>query len=250
MSQNNQTETSGVKFGYDTNPITPYELATLAGRICPELCYQKPSEAITASVKLLEAGELEIKGIEVRARAQAEDDSGAWEKKEEERLANLRIPYEKGVHLITDIEGRWSSDYGALNWFKRFLQWKAAKQEQTPAKIEARAEACLANYRLRGFTGTEARKLQDEFGLWRNKGKQGRVKKKTYDGRLREQRQEKAKKAADAAWKELIGPPQRTKPELELVADTDVVQAEAVRGRKTPVRSGETLIRGTDTPEL
>jgi hypothetical protein len=249
MSQNNQTETSGVKFGHDTNPITPYELATLAGQICPELCYQKPSEAITAAVKLLEAGELEIKGIEVRARAQAEDDSGTWEKKEEERLANLRIPYEQGVKFITGA-GRWSGDYGALNWFKRFLQWKAAKQEKTPGGIEARVEAWLISYREKGFTGLQCKKLQDDFSHWRNKGKQGRVRKKSRDGRLREQRQEKAKKAADAAWKELIGPRQRTKPELEFVADTDLVQAEAVRGCKTPVRSGETLIRGTDTPEL
>jgi hypothetical protein len=239
-----------MKYENETSPITAYELATLAGQICPELCYQKPSEAIVAAVRLLEAGEHEIEGIELRACAQAEDYSGAAEKKEAERLANLIIPYEKGVHLITGIEDRWSGQYGALNWFKKFLQWKAAKQEQTPDKTEARAEAWLANYRQKGFTGTEAPKLQDEFKQWRNKGKQGRVKKKTRDGRLREQRQKRAKKAADAAWKELIGPRQRTKPELEFVPDTDIVQARAVRGCKTPVRSDKTLIGGTDTPEL
>jgi hypothetical protein len=209
-----ETQTPGANLAHLLNS-NAYDLAALAAQL---MCRQSSAKnAVETAWELIEAAKDKLEEVELLTP----ENIAAWcaerEKERAEYLAKLRIPYEKGVHLITGIEDRWSGQYGALNWFKKFLQWKAAKQEQTPDKTEARAEAWVANYRQKGFTGTEAPKLQDEFKQWRNKGKQGRVKKKTCDGRLREQRQKRAKKAADAAWKELIGPRQRTKPELESV---------------------------------
>jgi hypothetical protein len=225
--------------------IEPYDLALLAAQLMSR--QNSPRSAVETALSLLDQAELQLERVRLRALAESPEAQAELERREAERKAKLHVPYEKGVKLIARVD-RWSGDYGALNWFKKFLRWKATKQEETQDATAARADAWVAKYRGSGFTGTEVERLRDEFDHWRNKGTQGRVKKKRRDGRLHENRQRKAKEKGEAAWKELVGPRQRTKPELEFVAKTEVAESAAVTSGKTPVRSGDTLVRDADAP--
>jgi hypothetical protein len=226
--------------------IEPYDLAMLAAQLMRR--QNSPLTAVETALSLLDQAKLRLDRVRIRALAESPEAHAESERREAQRMAELRIPYEKGVELVTGVD-RWSGDYGAIAWFKRFLQWKAARQEKTPDAIEVRVEAWLATYRGKGFTGTEAKKLQAEYDQWRNKGKQGRVKKKR-DGRLRAMREaKKAKqekeqaKVAKKGWEQLTG----GKPQWE---NMDAVQAEAATGRKTPVRDSESSVGDADAPNL
>jgi hypothetical protein len=146
------------------------------------------------------------------------------EKQRAEHLANLNLPYKKGVKLIT---GQARRSY-ALKWLKEFLAATKYK-EKPPEQREPYMEAWLAKYRSQGFTGTEAKKIRDEFEQWRGKGRQGRVKKRASDGRLRANRQTKLQKQGKEAWTNL------TKPKL----GWEAVRGQVSRGRKTPNLIGD-----------
>jgi len=231
----------------DERGIDAYYLAELAAQL---MCRQStPSSAVETAWKLLEQAKDKIEGVRLRALTQSPEAQAEWEKLKADQLDNLHLSYGKGVHVITGIKNRWSGEYGALNWFKKFLQAKAEKQEKTKDGIEARVEAWLIRYRENGFTGTEAKKLQGEFNPWRNKGKQGRVKKKKNDGRLRENRQrkrlrEEAERQKEAAqlWREITGDTRPKSVEAFGVDNVEVVAAAAERAscsNKTPVRGGD-----------
>jgi len=229
--------------------IDAYDLAMLAAQL---MCRQNtPANAVETAWSLLDEAKLKLDGVRLKALAKSPEAQTESDRREAERLANLQIPYEKGVKLVVSVD-RWSGEYGALKWFKKFLRVKATKQEKTMDGIEARAEAWLTTYRSRGFTGTEVKKLQDEFNRWRTKGKQGRVKKKKTDGRLRENRQRKAEEKAQKAWADLTGEKaaKRSKPELEYVADTEATEGQAIASGKTPGRDSATLVRDADAPNL
>jgi hypothetical protein len=80
----------------------------------------------------------------------------------------------------------------------------------------------LIQYRERGFTGAEARKLKAEWEQWRGKGRQGQVLKPVTDGRLRENKQNKLQAKGKIAMSELSKekPEWRTKHYRESVLRT------------------------------
>jgi hypothetical protein len=210
MSQNNNTE------------IDAYELAALAAHLMSR--QSSPSSAVETAYELIQEAEHKLEGV--RLKAAEPELRTELEKLREEELANLHLKYENGVKLITGVD-RWPGTYGALNWFKRFLQWKAEKRETTTEGAEARVEAWLLKYRVPGFMGTEAKNLREEFEAWRNKGKQGRVKKKVRDGRLKGSRQRKARQKAKQAWEKFNKKPRSrsARPKLEFVPDIEAVGA-------------------------
>jgi hypothetical protein len=201
--------------------------------------------AVDAAWRLLQEAKDKLEEVRLEAKIKSPEAQAEWEKERAEYLAAIRISYQVGVKCITGVN-RWSGQYGALNWFKKFLRWKAEKQEKTQDAVEARVEAWLIKYRG-AFPGTEAKKLQNEYNVWRNKGKQGRVKRRR-DERLREnkekrrarQLQEKAQQAGKA-WGEL------SRPKLTWER-MDAAQAKAAIGRKTPIRGSATTIKETDSP--
>jgi hypothetical protein len=207
-----------------------YDLALLAAQLLSR--QNSPVKAIEMASSLLEQAALKLEKVKLEAKSP--EVAAELEKRRAEQLANLAVAYEKGVKIITGAD-RWSGYYGALTWFKRFLATKA-KKDRRPEECEAWVEAKLNQYRNKGFTGAEAKKLQAEFEQWRSKGRQGRVRKPKRDGRLRENRLKKAQQTAGAAWRELNGRRERTKPELVSVADTEAVEAKQASSGKTPRR--------------
>jgi len=136
-----------------------WDLAALAAQLLRRR--NSPSGAVDAAWSLFEAAKHKLEGVQLEKLAKSPETQAQWEKEEAERLDTLKIPYKKGVKLITGVD-RWKGDYGALDWFKRFLLAKANPQQR-----EAWVEAKLANYEVKGFTGTEAKKLKTEFEQWR-----------------------------------------------------------------------------------
>jgi len=63
MEQNDATSTEETVMvqSDSTSEVTPYELATLASRICPERCFSDTKEAIAAAERLLQETEASIK---------------------------------------------------------------------------------------------------------------------------------------------------------------------------------------------
>jgi hypothetical protein len=198
-----------------------WDLATLAAQLLRRR--NSPSEAVDAAWSLFEAAKQRLEGVQLEALAKSSDALADWEKQQAEYLASLKLPYEKGVKLITD-QTRWSY---ALKWFKEFLKYQGAKRAEKD--VTAYVEARLVHYRVKGLTGTEAKKLKEEFEQWRGKGRQGRVKKRATDGRLRENRQKKLQKQGKEAWTNL------TKPKL----GWEAVRGQVSRGRKTPNLIGD-----------
>jgi hypothetical protein len=173
-----------------------WDLATLAAQLLRRR--NTESDAVDAAWALVEAAKEKLE--EIRLRAEWPEEQARLEKQQAEYLDSREIPYDKGVKLITS-QSRWSY---AQDWFKRFVSAKAKERgEQTEEGVAAHAGAMLAKYRSRGFTGTEAKKLREEFEQWRGKGRQGRVKKRASDGRLRENRQKKLQKQGKEAMAEL-----------------------------------------------
>ena len=222
-----------------------YGLASLAAQMMPR--QHDAYGAVDAAWSLLDAAKNQIEEQVLLSPKMLAEYEAEAHKRQAERLDNLRLKYEDGVYAITRAEkGRWSGKYGALSWFKQFLQWKAQNAENTADGVEARVEAWLSKYR-NGFTGEQALKLRAEYDHWRNKGKQGRVKKKR-DGRLRANRQRKEASQqqerndeAAKGWQQLTG----DKVRFEAM---DESQAKLATGSKTAVRGGGTLISNKDAP--
>ena len=170
-----------------------YDLAMLAAQLMRR--QDSPTGAVKTALKLVEAAKDELGVIQLGELVHSPETQAAWGKEEAERLANLKIPYEKGVKIITSQDRR---DY-ALKWIKEFLA--AAKyKDRPPGQREPYVEAWQAKYGSQDFTGTEVKKLRDEFEQWRGKGGQGRVRKRASDGRLRENRQKKLKATGKPRW--------------------------------------------------
>jgi hypothetical protein len=195
-----------------------YDLAMLAAQLRRQ---DSATAAVETAWKLFEAAKRKLEGIQLLAAAETADAQGDREEEQAEYLARLKLPYKKGVKLITSQE---RLNY-ALKWIKEFLAATKYK-DRPPEQREPYVEAWQAKHRSQGFTGTEAKKLKEEFEQWRGKGRQGRVKKRASDGRLRENRQKKLKATGEAALAEL------TKPKLERTPWMQPVD----KGRKTPIR--------------
>lgn len=148
----------------DEKPPTPYELATLASKICPDLCVDDPAGAIKVVQQLLS-----------QARV------SQWKEVERERTNEERATvrfgdWESSVKYITH-EQRLER---ALQRFRKFLK----EFGRLPDWIE------LAACKREGFTDYEESWFEQFYGKWskekpkRKKGKQGR-RKSASDGRLR-----------------------------------------------------------------
>jgi hypothetical protein len=217
-----------------------YDLAMLAADVCRGV--QDPDKAIKKAWALLKAGELHLRGIALEAKANSPQAEAEWREQEEKRLAATPLTYEQGVKCITGYtgKGRWGR---ALEQFEKFLAAKA-KKERKPEEREAWVEAKLTTYRVKGFTGTEAKKLQEEYRQWRGYRGQGRVKKQASDGRLKANRQTKLQKQGKEAWTNL------TKPKL----GWEAVRGQVSKGRKTPNLIGDAapgnLIGDARAPEI
>ncbi len=141
-----------------------WDLATLAAQVLRRR--NSPSEAVDAAWSLFEAAKHKLESVQLEAFVHSPEGQAQSDKEEAERLASLKIAYEKGVKIITSHDRR----DRALRWFKRFLAAKAQK-ERAPKEREAWVEAQLSNYKIKGFTGTEASKLRAEFKQWRQSEK-------------------------------------------------------------------------------
>jgi hypothetical protein len=193
-----------------------WDLATLAAQV---LCRQNsPLDAVDAAWALFEAAKDKLEGVRLEALAKSPEAQAAWEAQQAEYLTSLKLPYEKGVKLITG-QTRWSY---ALKWFKEFLKYQGAKRGEKD--VTAYVEARLVHYRAKDFTGTEAKKLRTEFLHWRGKGRQGRVRNLASDGRLKANREKKRQAKGKEALAEL------TKPKVEF---KDAVRPFINRGRKS-----------------
>lgn len=198
-----------------------WDLATLAAQV---LCRRNsPSDAVDAAWELFEKAKHKLEGVQLEALAKSPEAQAEWEKQRAEYLASLKLPYEKGVKLITG-QTRWSY---ALKWFKEFLKYQSAKRGEKD--VTTYVEARLVHYRAKGLTGTEAKKLRTEFEQWRGKGRQGRVKKRASDGRLKANREKNRQAKGKQALAEL------TKPKL----GWEAVRGQVSRGRQTPNLIGD-----------
>jgi hypothetical protein len=192
-----------------------WDLATLAAQLLRR--HNTPSDAVDAAWNLVEAAK---RKLEVEAWLESPEARADLEKQQAEYLASLKLPYEKGVKLITG-QTRWSY---ALKWFKQFLEYEGSKRGEKDAT--AYVGARLVRYRAKGFTGTEAKKLRTEFEQWRGKGRQGRVKKPATDGRLKVNKRKKLHEKGKVAMAEL------TKPKREWTRHYAAVTMKGARGKK------------------
>lgn len=144
--------------------MTPYELATLASKICPHLCKENPTEAIDVVKRLLSAARMEL-----------------WKQEQNEREveeihrheAETRIDWASGVRSIT-------GEQRLERASKRFIKFL---REQNPDGVE------LMTCKREGFTIEDADGLELLYDSWKEKpkskkGKQGR-RISERDGRLR-----------------------------------------------------------------
>jgi hypothetical protein len=202
--------------------VDAYKLAMLAAQIRPGLLHSTKDfrEAIKTAWELLKEARFNLRQIDIEKRVkenlpQLEAESL---EQDEKRLAAVKIPYQRGVELITGYMGKEHWDR-ALEWFKKFLVAKAKKE----AKTETWVGAKLGSYRVQGFTGLQRKNLGEEFREWREheyRG-QGRVTKET-DLRLKKN---KPKTTAHGR--------------LEYHENLDAVQVRAMEaeiGSKTPRR--------------
>lgn len=137
-----------------------WDLAALAAQLLRRR--NSPSGAVDAAWSLFEAAKHKLEGVQLEELAKSPEARADWEKQQAEYRASLKIPYEDGVKIITSQDRR----DRALKWLKRFLAAKAQK-ERAPKEREAWVEAQLSNYKIKGFVGTEAKKLRTEFEQWR-----------------------------------------------------------------------------------
>ena len=144
--------------------VTPYELATLASKICPGLCMENPKEAIDVVQRLLSAARRELQEEEQNEREI--EDLNRWE-------AETRMDWGSGIRSIT-------REQRLERASKRFIKFLG---EQNPGGVE------LISCKRQGFTVADVQWLQHLYENWKEepkskKGKQGRRISKR-DGRLR-----------------------------------------------------------------
>jgi len=191
-----------------------WELAMLAAQM---LHRDTPSQAIETAWELVESAKREF---EMEEKLRSPETQAEWQREKDEHLAKCKpAAFEDGIKWITSQTRR----DRAKESFKEFLLYKAkARGEHTSDGIEARVDAMLIQYRERGFTGAEARKLKAEWEQWRGKGRQGQVLKPVTDGRLRENKQNKLQAKGKIAMSELSKekPEWRTKHYRESVLRT------------------------------
>jgi hypothetical protein len=144
--------------------VTPHELATIASKICPDLCVENPTEAVEVVQRLLSAARLALWQEEQNKRELEE--SNRYD-------AETRMDWPSGLKSIT-------GEQRLERASKRFIKFLT---EQNPNGVEL--IACKRD----GFTIEDARWLQHLYGMWEQKpkpkkGKQGR-RISQRDGRLR-----------------------------------------------------------------
>jgi hypothetical protein len=162
----NEKEKTPMEQSDSTSEVTPYQLATLASRIDPELCASDPEKAIAAAERLLQEAEVAID------RAYQEGRRKEWET---ESAQMPRINWVKGLKQITGQERRDRAE-------ERFLEFM---EHELPGKSKQQ----LNYYRRHGFIEDDIDTLQHHFTNWqkepkRKKGKQGRVR-SVADGRTK-----------------------------------------------------------------
>jgi hypothetical protein len=98
-----------------TSRVTPYELATLAARICSEACIADPKGAIAAAQRLLAEGKSALRLAEIQERIDKE------EEEERERIVREeRENWSRGIKFIT----REARRDRAMKRFKQFLEYE------------------------------------------------------------------------------------------------------------------------------
>ena len=143
--------------------VTPYELATLAGRIDPERCMKDPNGALKAAVELLRCAK------HVLWSAAEEDKRNEQEAEEFDKFNEAKcVDWAKGIREITGEQRR----DRATSKFTEFMK------HESPGN--------LGGYKRDGFTPIEIHELEIEFAEWKKqpKGRQGRRLSED-DGRLR-----------------------------------------------------------------
>jgi hypothetical protein len=144
--------------------VTPYQLATVASKICPDLCVENPTEAIEVVQRLLSAARMAL-----------------WQQAQNEREleelnrhdAETRMNWASGVRSVT-------SEQRLERASKRFIKFL---KEEKPDGVE------LVACKREGFTIENAQWLRHLYEMWKEKpkskkGKQGR-RISDRDGRLR-----------------------------------------------------------------
>ena len=190
MSDNPEKPTKERPDQYDA-----YDVALLAAQL-----RRGTHEATEAALGLLEEAESKLSQIDAREKLitachQADAEAPV---QEEKRLADLKLNYQQGVEIITGHEGKGHWDRTKV-WFEKFLAAKAKKEQASETWVEVK----LGQYRVKGFTGTEANKLRKEFIDWRAYRGQGRVKKKT-DGRLKKNKRGRPRTTVEVDYHETI----------------------------------------------
>ena len=153
-----------MEHGDSTNKVTPYELATVASKICPDLCVENPTEAIAVVQRLLSAARIALWQEEQNERELEE--SNRYD-------AETRVDWPSGLKSIT-------GEQRLERASKRFIKFL---KEQKPDGIE------LVACKREGFTIENAQWLGHLYEMWKEKpkskkGKQGR-RISDRDGRLR-----------------------------------------------------------------
>jgi hypothetical protein len=146
--------------------LRAYQLATLASRICPELCVSDPKEAIASAERLL------CEAREAIHRAHQEEGRKDWERHEAE------LGREEWIIALKVITGQKRRDRAV----ERFLAY--AEHEES-----AESKQMLNSYKRDGFPVSEMLAYRELFRKWhkqprRKKGKQGR-RTSQHDRRLR-----------------------------------------------------------------
>src|SRR6266480_5519611 len=169
--------------------VNAYDLAMLAATVSPG--FQDPHKAIEKAWELLKASELHFRGIDLKALANSPQAEAEQRGQKEKYLAGVRLTYDDLKRVVT---GHLKHYDRADKWFNRFLDAKAKKE----GKNDAWVEAWKVTHRNKKVTGTEAKKLQEEYNQWRAYRGQGRVTRKG-DLRLKENKKKKLEKAQKAA---------------------------------------------------
>ena len=146
--------------------VTPYELATLASRIDPDLCGSDAEKAIALAQTLLIHAENAI------VLREQEDRLNEEEREAYNEALESRVDWAQGTKDIT----RESRRDRAIKRFCKFMKQQGLEND-------------LARYKRDGFTLNDVSHFQHEFEKWkkqpkRKKRKQGR-RRSEHDGRLR-----------------------------------------------------------------
>ena len=146
--------------------VTPYDLATLASRIYPDLCGSDPEKAIAFAQTLL------IHAKNAIVRREQEDRLNEEEQEAYNEALETRVDWGRGTKDIT----RESRRDRAIKRFCNFMKQQGLEND-------------LARYKRDGFTLNDVWHFQHEFEKWkkqpkRKKGKQGR-RRSEHDRRLR-----------------------------------------------------------------